>query len=514
MFSRNKRPPAATAGLFLCCFSPTPDLNPESDPNAILARQPGLLRSFVPLVVLVALLAVNLSYFGSDGTSGSIQMVLLIATGVACALALPLGHTWQSLEEGMFKSVTGSMQAMVILLLIGALTGTWMLSGIVPTLIYYGLDILSPNIFLFAACVICSIISVSTGSSWSTIGTIGVALMGIGQTLGMDTGLVAGAIISGAYFGDKISPMSDTTNLAPAMAGTDLFTHVRYMLITTVPSIVITLIIFLVLGFSATGTANLAEIHAVQQAIGQQFTISAWLLLVPVAVVALILLRVPAIPALAAGVALGAIAALIAQQNLLAAQAGPNGNMYTVTMKSLYTTIRYETGNAVVDNLLASRGMAGMLNTVWLIICAMLFGGAMEASGMLARITRSIVQLTHSAAGLIASTGVSSILINLTASDQYLSIVLPGRMYADTYRDRGLAPENLSRTLEDCGTVTSVLVPWNTCGATQATVLNISTMTYLPYCFFNIISPVMSVLIAVLGYRIRRLAVQDSGSGV
>lgn len=471
-------------------------------------RQPSLFEALVPILFLIALLTINVLIFKDNAISGSNQIVLILAGAVAALMALKIGYKWEELLEGVLKSINSAMSAILILLLIGALAGTWLLSGIVPSMIYYGLQVLNPSIFLFAACVICAIVSVATGSSWSTVATVGIALLGIGKALELSEAMVAGAIISGAYFGDKISPLSDTTNLAPAMAGTDLFTHIKYMLYTTVPSMVITLIIFLAIGYTGTSDVQASDIAAVTTSIKNSFNINLWLFIVPAVVIVLILKKMPAIPALLIGALLGGVFAIIFQPQAIIAVAQTDGSFakqaYVAVMKSLYGNISITTDNAMVNSLLSTKGMYGMLNTIWLILCAMIFGGIMETSGMLQRITASIIRLAKSTGSLVASTAGTCVFFNVTASDQYLAIVVPGRMYAQTYRERGLKPENLSRTLEDSGTVTSVLIPWNTCGATQASVLGVSTFVYAPYCFFNIISPFMTILFAYLNIKIRR----------
>jgi len=476
-------------------------------------REPMLWEALIPVLFLIVMLSVNVIYvFGDDAISGSNQIVLILSASVAALIALRTGISWENLQDGIVKSIGASMSSILILLLIGALAGTWMLSGIVPAMIYYGLQILSPTIFLFAACIICAVVSIATGSSWSTVATVGIALLGIGKALGLSEGLIGGAIVSGAYFGDKMSPLSDTTNLAPAMAGTDLFTHIRYMTYTTVPSIIITLGIFLVIGFTADTAAVTTGVEDVLLSIDGAFNINGWLFLVPALVIFMIVRKVPALPALLAGTMLGALFAIIFQpQAMQEVAGGSTGAMaaYVAVMKALYTDISITTNNDMVNELLSTGGMYGMLNTVWLIICAMIFGGVMESAGMLQRITKSIVKLAHSTGSLIASTGFTSIFFNFTASDQYLAIVVPGRMYADTYKKRGLKPEVLSRTLEDTGTVTSVLIPWNTCGATQASVLGVATLTYAPYTFFCILSPIMTMAFGFLNFKIRRYTKQE-----
>lgn len=471
-------------------------------------RRPRLFEALIPVIFLTILISVNVFIFGDDALGGSNQIVLVLSATVAAIVALRLGVTWEHLHRGIVKSIGSAMSAILILLLIGSLAGTWLLSGIVPSMIYYGLQILNPTIFLLAACIVSAIVSLATGSSWSTVATIGVALLGIGQALGIPNGLIGGAIISGAYFGDKMSPLSDTTNLAPAMAGTDLFTHIRYMAWTTIPSISITLIIFLIIGLNRNHTDGINDIAPILRAIDSSFNVSIWLFAVPVLVITMIIKKIAALPALLTGTLAGGLFAIIFQPQIIEQVSGVEGRFYVAAyiavMKSMYTDISVNTDNVLVNNLLETGGMRGMLNTVWLIICAMVFGGIMESSGLLHRITESVIKLAHNTGSLIASTAGTCMFFNVTASDQYLSIVVPGRMFADTYRERNLKPQVLSRTLEDSGTVTSVLVPWNTCGATQATVLGIPTLVFLPYCFFNIISPFMTILFAYLNIRIAR----------
>ncbi|MEX0724417.1 MAG: Na+/H+ antiporter NhaC [Gracilimonas sp.] len=473
-------------------------------------NKPGLFQAFVPIIFLIIALFINVRIFGDASLDGSNQIILMLSAGIASIVALKLGFGWKEIRTGIVKSISSAMSSIIILLLIGSLAGTWLLSGIVPAMIYYGLMILNPTIFLFAACVVCAIVAVATGSSWTTAATVGIALVGIGTALGLNPGMVAGAIISGAYFGDKMSPLSDTTNLAPAMVGTDLFTHIRYMAYTTVPSITISLILFLILGFMYGGDAQPMSNDAILAAIGGAFNINGWLFLVPVLVVVLIIKKIPAIPSILAGALLGALFALIFQPEVVHGVSGYEQasweSAYVGVMMAMYGDISIVTGNEIVDGLLSSGGMFGMLGTVWLILSAMIFGGVMEASGMLKRIAEAVISLVNSTGSLIASTVGTCVFFNITASDQYLAIVVPGRMYTDTYADKDLAPENLSRTLEDSGTVTSVLVPWNTCGAYHANVLGVSTFAYLPFAFFNLISPFMTIFYAYAGIKIRSLA--------
>lgn len=463
----------------------------------------------MPIVVLVLMLFLNVKIYGEDATYGPNQIALLFAAAVAAVIGLRLKFSWEALQEGVVRSITSALPALIILLLIGALAGTWMISGVVPSMIYYGLKILNPTIFLFAACVISSIVSLATGSSWSTVATVGLALLGIGSVLGMNEGMVAGAIISGAYFGDKMSPLSDTTNLAPAMAGTDLFTHIRYMALTTIPSISLALIIFLILGFTSTPKTDAAGVDSIIQIIESKFYVSPILFLVPGIVIFLIIKKVSAIPALFIGTLLGAVAAIIFQPKIIEQVSTVSGDYlyasYKASVDAMFGSVSILEDGHEMKKLLATKGMEGMMNTIWLIICAMIFGGIMEACGLLQKITRTIVSFAKSTGSLIATTAGTCVFFNATASDQYLAIVVPGRMFADTYRERGLAPENLSRTLEDSGTVTSVLFPWNTCGAAQSSVLHVATGEYAFFCFFNWISPIMTILFGYFNIKIARL---------
>ena len=472
-------------------------------------KEPRLLQALIPIIVLIILLTFNVRFFGDDTLSGANQIALVLSAAVAGLIAIRLGHNWKSVRATIVKSIGSAMPSILILFLIGSLAGTWMISGVVPMLIYYGLKILNPTIFLVASVIICAIVALATGSSWSTVATIGIALLGIGSTLGFNTGLVAGAIISGSYFGDKMSPLSDTTNLAPAMAGTDLFTHIRYMIITTGPSILIAMIIFLIIGFTTNLESNATNIESVMAAIEGKFNVSPILLIVPAFLIFIIIKKVPPLPALLAGTLAGAVFAIILQPDVVREVANTDGNYvkqsYISVMRTMFGSVSVSTDNAAVNELLSTRGMAGMLNTIWLIITAMIFGGVMESAGMLLKITHYIMKVVHNAGSLVAATVGTCLFFNTTASDQYLAIVVPGRMFSKIYRNMGYKPELLSRTLEDSGTVTSVLIPWNTCGATQSGVLGVSTFAYAPYCFFNIISPFMSIFMAAFNIKIRRL---------
>jgi len=393
--------------------------------------------------------------------------------------------------------------------MVGALAGTWLISGIIPTMIYYGLQILSPTIFLASCVVICAIISVATGSSWTTSATVGIALIGIAEALGISAGMTAGAVLSGAYFGDKLSPLSDTTNLAPAMAGTDLFTHIRYMTFTTVPTIVVTLIVFILIGFGL-DPQGVADTGSILAAIEKSFVISPWLFAVPAVVILLIVKKTPPLIALLAGTLLGGVAALIFQPDIIMAVGGGDKLDFTTAYKGVMNAITVETSvytdNEALNDLFSSGGMYGMLGTIWLILCAMVFGGIMDAIGALATISRALLSLFHTTFGLFASTVASCLTLNFTASDQYLAIVVPGKMYSKAFEEKGLAPENLSRTLEDSGTVTSVLIPWNTCGAYQSGVLGVPVVDYFAFAIFNWLSPFMTLIFAAFRIKIRQLA--------
>lgn len=478
-----------------------------------LKKMPSPLLSLVPILVLVALLFVTIRTFGSDALSGGSQVVLLTTTAVASLLAMIFCKVkWKDIEKAICDNILGVATALIILLLIGALSGSWMISGVVPTLIYYGMQIIHPSFFLASCCVICAVVSVMTGSSWTTIATIGIALMGIGEAQGFATGWVAGAIISGAYFGDKISPLSDTTVLASSVTHTPLFSHIRYMMLTTVPSIVITLIIFTIAGFAHTShtSGQIAEFAA---SLKDTFHISLWLLVVPVVTGLLIAKKVPSLITLFISAALAGVFAIFVQPHLLHEIAGvtPQGDssLFKGLFMTLYGSTHIETGNEALNSLVATRGMAGMMNTIWLIICAMCFGGAMTASGMLESLTSVFLRFMKRRVGMVASTVFSGLFLNIVTADQYISIILTGNMFKDIYKDKGYESRLLSRTTEDSVTVTSVLVPWNTCGMTQATILGVSTLTYLPYCFFNLISPLMSITMAVIGFKIKQHHEED-----
>ncbi len=478
-----------------------------------IAKRPSLFISLLPMLLLVVLISLNALLASDDMLAGANQLALLTATGLALLLALRCGVSAKRLHEGAIKTLSGALSPIIILLMIGILAGSWMLSGIIPTMIYYGLYILHPAYFLPATLIISAIISVTTGSSWSTIATIGIALMGIGKALGFSDPMIAGAIISGAYFGDKISPMSDTTNLAAATVGIDLFRHIRYMQYTTVPSFVIALLLFGGLSLFTTPDEAAVSVKEVQASIAQTFRITPLLFIVPIAVIFLIIKRIAAAPVLFIGGLLGGVAALLFQTDLVTALSGEMHltaeGAYRVITRSMYGAQQIETGDPSLNSLFSSKGMAGMLNTVWLIITAMLFGGAMEAGGFLERIAQAMISRIRSNGGIVAANAATCVLFNATAADQYMSIVVPGKMFAPAYRKNGMAPEVLSRTLEDSATATSPLIPWNTCGATQSGVLGVATMSYLPFAFFCYLSPLMTILMASLNINIRRIPAEE-----
>ncbi|MBO5635523.1 MAG: sodium:proton antiporter [Bacteroidales bacterium] len=482
------------------------------------AQSPSRLGiSLIPILTLIILLALDISIFGSDAILGASQVSLLFASGICVWLAMwRLKVPWHEFEEAIKGNIGDVTTAIVILFLIGGISGTWTMSGIVPTFIYYGVKIISPKIFLLTACVICAFVSLMIGSSWTTIATIGIALLGIGKAEGFSDGMIAGAIISGAYFGDKISPLSDTTVMASSMNKVPLFEHIRYMLFTTVPSITITLIIFLILGLSHSG-ADSANISIYTDTLAEKFNISPWLFIVPLLTAFMIYKKMPAIIVLAISIVTAVVAALVLQPGIMREIGSgiSNGSgwkiMFTGVVQTIYDSVSLETGNPEVNELVSTRGMAGMLNTVYLIICAMCFGAAMKASGMLESLSRLILPLTKTRGGLVASTVTTGTALNGIVSDQYLSIILTSSVFKDIYEKEGYEGRLLSRAVEDSATVTSPLFPWSSCGMTQATILSVPTITYLPYCFFNIISPFMSVIVAITGYKIiRRLKKEEA----
>jgi len=468
-------------------------------------KLPSPLISLLPVVALVALVALSLVLFGADALSGASQMALLLAAGFALLLGRSAVHfQWGDFEKQLHKNFKNISSALIILLIIGALSATWMLSGVVPLFIVYGMKLIHPAVFLLAACVISAVVSVLTGSSWTTIATVGLALLGIGKAMGYAEGWIAGAIISGAYFGDKMSPLSDTTVLASSVTGTPLFTHIRYMLFTTVPSFVITLVVFAVAGWmfpvNQGGTATLYE-----ELLSGRFHLTPWLLIVPLLTMLMIIRRWPALVTLFLSMLLALLAAVVFQPDLIKEVGSKGASEFTLLRGALLSTFgstSLEAGNAEVNELIATRGMQGMLNTIWIILCATTFGAAMAATRMIESITVFLIRHIHSATGLVGSTVATGVLTNLTMGDQYLGLILTGNIYKELYERRGYESKLLSRSLEDSVTVTSALVPWNSCGMTQSTVLGVSTLVYFPYAVFNYVSPLMSILIASLGYKI------------
>lgn len=480
----------------------------RQDENIVENRELGIWEALIPVIALVAMLAYNVSVFGDDALSGSNQFILLLGGAVAAIVGFRNKVSYKQMLAEVAENVKSTTGALLILLMVGALAGTWLISGIIPAMIYYGLQILNPTIFLAACVIICAIISIATGSSWTTAATVGIALIGIGDALGISLGMTAGAVLSGAYFGDKLSPLSDTTNLAPAMAGGELFSHIRYMLYTTVPTVSVTLVVFIIIGLNL-DTSGTADIESILASIDRSFNINGWLFLVPAVVIFLIVKKTPPLAALLLGTLLGAVFALIFQPAVVAGLTGVDSLTFESAYKGILKAITVETSvpsdNEALNDLFSAKGMAGMLGTIWLIVCAMVFGGIMDGIGALDRITKSLLGMAKTTFGLFASTVGSCLALNVTASDQYLAIVVPGKMFSKAYKDRGLAPENLSRTLEDSGTVTSVLVPWNTCGAYHSGVLGVSVAEYFMYAIFNWLSPITTLVFAALHIKIKQL---------
>jgi NhaC family Na+:H+ antiporter len=478
-------------------------------------RAPGLAQALIPVVVLILFLASSVYLFGDGSSSGPNQLALMLAAMVGALLGVRNGYTWDELQAGIVHGISLALGAILILLVVGSLIGTWILSGTVPTMVHYGLSVLSPSIFYPAACVLCAIVALATGSSWTTAGTIGVALIGIATAQGLHLGLAGGAIISGAYFGDKMSPLSDTTNLAPAMAGTDLFTHIRHMTWTTMPSIVLAIIGFAVAGFFTGGASDASDVAVIQRDIESQFRIS-WIMLLPaVLVIFLVIRKMPAFPALLIGALTGCVFAVVFQQDTVLRFVGETTVPRTVALikgawMALFDGYSSSSGNAALDELMSRGGMSSMLNTVWLIVAAMMFGAVMETTKMLEKIASAILGMVSGTGSLITATLATSFGMNVVASDQYIAIVLPGRMFRAEFARRGLHPKNLSRSLEDAGTITSPLVPWNTCGAFMAQTLGVATFAYAPFAFFNLLNPLVAMVYGFTGFTIEKLPAGDS----
>ena len=475
-----------------------------------VTKSPSLFDSLLPIVSLIIMLSAGVIYFDDNSSYGPNQIALMASMGIAIVIGLKNGFLWESMEQAIIKGISISLGAVLILLSVGALIGTWLLSGTVPTMIYYGLQILDPSWFYAATCLICGIVALSIGSSWTTAATIGVALLGIAQGLDLSPEITAGAIISGAYFGDKLSPLSETTNLAPAVAGSELFAHIRYMLWTTVPSISTALIIFVFLGLNETPAVNDNAINHLTEQLAVQYDLSIINLFPLFVLLFLAIKKVPAFPAVSLGAIVGAIWAILFQQELIMSLAEQGTDTFTANLKVVWTTffdgVAVETGNAELNSLLSGGGMSKMLNTIWLIMAAMSFGAILEHLGMLRRFIDAIVSSLKSVGSLIASTVATCIGTNIIAADQYMAIVMSGRMYKEEYQRRGLHPVVLSRTLEDSATITSPLIPWNTCGAYMYSVLLVNPFDYIFYCFFNLINPMLAIVYGYFGFKIKKLA--------
>jgi NhaC family Na+:H+ antiporter len=469
-----------------------------------------LFLAALPVIVLVALLSMSVYLFGSDSSYGANQIALLISGGIGAIIAVRHGYAWREIEQAVVHGIATATVAMLILLSVGALIGTWMLSGTVPAMIYYGLELLNPSVFFAASCLICSVTSLATGSSWTTAGTVGVGLIGVAMGLGLSPAITAGAVVSGAYFGDKMSPLSDTTNLAPAVAGIDIFTHIRHMAYTTTPSYVIALVVFAFLGLGNHGELHDTRAADTMSTLAATFNLSFWTLIPLVVVITLAARKFPALPTIFGGALLGGLMAVILQPDVVLARAG-EGVPWTGWgyLKGVWLALSsgYEsaTGNEAVDSLLSRGGMASMLNTVWLIMTALAFGAVLEHAGMLERLIRAVLAAAKSTGALIAAVITTCIGANIVAADQYMAIVLPGKMFRAEFKRRGLHPKNLSRAIEDSGTLTSALVPWNTCGAYMAGTLGVATLAYAPFAFFNLLNPFVSMLYGFTGFTIARI---------
>ena len=477
-------------------------------------KKPGLLLSLVPVLVLIFLLMVGVSIFGDELTSGPSQIAIFGAAVVTCLIGLyALKVPWKEFEEHVGNNLKATSAAIIILLSIGALTATWMLSGIVPTMIWYGLKLIHPRIFIVLTFLLCAVVSLLAGSSWTTVGTIGVALFGAGSFMGIPAGWLAGAIISGAYLGDKVSPLSDTTNLSASIAGVNLYTHVRYTLLTTFPALVICLVVYGIVGFTVPVTSSV-EIDQQLASLQQTFHISPWFLLVPVLTIIMIFKKVPALVTLFLSALAGGVLAFFAQPQIIDQIVDPGvarfSRFFGSLMKMMSSPVTIDAGDPLISRLASTSGMSGMVNTVWIIIAVMLFGGCLSACGMVETITRAIIARVRRTGGLVTATILSCVFCNLTLSDQFMAILLPGNMFRDVYKRFGLAPEVLSRTLEDSGTVSSVLIPWNTCAVVQSSVLGVATMTYFPFAIFCFITPLIAIAYAAFNIKIHKLPQYDT----
>ena len=470
-------------------------------------REPSYLQAILPLLLLITLLAVSVVLFGDNSSYGPNQIALLIAAALGTLIAFYNGHSWDQIMDGITEGISIALGAILIILMVGALIGTWLLAGIVPTLIYFGLELLSPDWFYAASCLICAIVALSIGSSWTTAATIGVALIGVSAGLEMSVAITAGAVLSGAYFGDKMSPLSDTTNLAPAVSGSELFAHIRYMSWVGIPALAIALIAYLVIGFSGSATGEAAGLVVMQDSLVQLFNINVFMLIPLLVLFGLAVARQPALPSIFIGAMLGAVWAIVFQPERVAAMAAGEGwlESFKVAWLALSDGTQVDSGSADLDDLLSGGGMSSMLNTVWLVICAMTFGAVMECTGMLRKLLSGIVGLVKSTTSLVITTIATAFGTNVLTADQYMAIVLPGRMFRAEFQRRGLDPRVLSRSLEGGGTITSPLVPWNTCGVFMFGVLGVSPLQYAPYAFFLILVPIINVLYAAFDFKILRL---------
>ena len=487
---------------------------PAAEDKGASIRLPSMLQSVTPIAVLVALLSLSIWLFGADSSQGANQVALTLAAAVAALIAIRNGERWSDILEAIVRGISTAMGAVLILFAIGALIGTWSLSGTVPAMIYYGVQLLSPTIFYPTACLICALVSVSVGSSWTTAGTIGIGLMGVAQGLGLSPEVTAGAVISGAYFGDKMSPLSDTTNLAPAVAGVELFTHIRHMSYTTGPSFLIALAGFTLVGLLGAGPSGEVSLGDLPAVLDASFNLGIVTLLPLVVVLGLAVARFHALPVILFGALLGAVLAVLLQPDLVAAYGGADEigrglGMLKGAWISLFDGYVADTGNAAIDDLLSRGGMSSVLTTVWLVISALAFGAVLEHAGMLQRIIQGVIRSAKSTGALITAVLGTSIGTNIVTGDQYIAIVLPGRMFRAEFRRRGLKARNLSRAIEDAGTLTSPLIPWNTCGAYMATTLGVATLAYLPWCFLNLVNPFIAALLGFRGISVERMTEDD-----
>ncbi|MGS2720146.1 Na+/H+ antiporter NhaC [Paraglaciecola aestuariivivens] len=474
-------------------------------------QEASLSDALIPIIILISLLGASVYLYGDSSSFGPNQIALLLAMGIAAIIGIKNGYSWQEIEEGIIQGISRSLGAILILLAVGSLIGTWMLAGTVPTLIYYGLDLLNPSMFYTASCLICAIVAMSIGSSWTTAATVGVALMGVSIGMGMSEAITAGAIISGAYFGDKISPLSETTNLAPAIAGTNLFEHIQYMLWTTVPSIIITLILFTLIGFGSDIPAATSRIEEMQSLLSDEFNLGFHMLIPLFVLLALAIKKVPAFPAVSIGALLGCVWAVIFQPEVITRMANEGSSVVQGTIMVVWTAlfdgVSFATPSDTLNDLLSRGGMSSMLNTIWLIMCAMTFGAVLEKVGLLKRAVSAFLKGARSAGDMVTRTILTCIGTNLITADQYIAIVMPGRMYKNEFEKRGLHQLNLSRSLEDGGTLTSPLIPWNTCGVYMHGVLAVNPLDYFIYAFFNLINPVLAIIYAYVGIKILRIPV-------